>query len=139
MARNDRRARRQEVLRLLAQLFQSRAHYESELARTGYAVHPTVNLSAYRGPIPATMDDVIRHVTDRGIAPDTVHPELSSWAAQFAPSVPLPAPATVAPTEEENPVEEGTSVPALVGDETPSTTPAEPALPLTDVDVEMHE
>ncbi|OJT04874.1 hypothetical protein TRAPUB_4369 [Trametes pubescens] len=138
IVRDEKRPMRQEVFRLLAQVFQSRAHYEAELARTNLAVHPTLNLAAYSGPLPPTLDDVIRHAADRGVAPAMIHPELAAWAARYANST-LPAPAPVTPTEEEEPVAGGSGAQASDGDETPSTTPTGPAPTSGDVDVVMQE
>ncbi|KAL1937190.1 hypothetical protein VTO73DRAFT_14489 [Trametes versicolor] len=93
-----RKRTRLTLFRLLAEALASSQHYAAELQRVGVTPADTMGIAAYTGPFPPTLDDVIRHASQCGIAFDNVEPALSAWATHYVRRASAPG-ATTTPAD----------------------------------------
>ncbi|KAI0361864.1 hypothetical protein OH77DRAFT_1584380 [Trametes cingulata] len=147
-----RRNTRSSLFELLATLFRDMDAYADHVQRLGCPVAPRYNPVAYNGPVPPTLDDVVRHAAQCGVSTVTLPPAARRWAefhslslAPVAAAQPVPVPPSQGTTEAQAPAEATDGLGAATpGGVLPNTTQAEPSndgptdVPITE-DVPMED
>ncbi|KAJ8482076.1 hypothetical protein ONZ51_g5597 [Trametes cubensis] len=82
MAKRRKHAKRAAFTRL-AEILQNREHLAAELQRVGAQPSAILQPLPYAGPIPPTLEDMIRHVADCGLNPERLDVALLKWAAFY--------------------------------------------------------